>query len=119
MNTNQTRSLERTDSFLFRHIGPRQEHIDDMLRVLGLRSLEELSEAVVPKQIRTSHELKLGPSRSESEVLAELKESASKNQVYRSFLGMGYSDCITPAVIQRNILENGHRHAIKFRKPGS
>jgi glycine dehydrogenase len=77
-----------------------------MLAVLGLNSLDELIDQTVPPAIRLAAPLNLPAPRSESEVLAELRELAARNKVYRSFIGMGYSGCLTPAVIQRNILEN-------------
>jgi glycine dehydrogenase len=94
------------DSFISRHIGPREKDIETMLREIGLSSLDDLVNSTVPKSIRSSQPLKLGKNRSETDVLNELKEISKKNKIYRSFLGMGYSDCITPSVIQRNILEN-------------
>ncbi len=106
MNHKIRPSLEHSDSFVNRHIGPREDDIQKMLQYFGLKSLEELVSYTVPEQIRTRQKLQLGPSRSEFEVLAELKKVALKNQVYRSYIGMGYADCITPPVIQRNILEN-------------
>ena len=77
-----------------------------MLKQLGFPSLEAMVDAAVPKAIRLARPLNLPAARSEHEVLGALKEIASQNQVGRSFIGMGYYDCITPAVIQRNILEN-------------
>ena len=77
-----------------------------MLNLLGYPSLEALIDEAVPSQIRLRRPLQLPAARSEHEVLAALKEIASQNQVFRSFIGMGYYDCITPPVIQRNILEN-------------
>jgi glycine dehydrogenase len=77
-----------------------------MLKLLGYPSLEAMVDAAVPKAIRLAKPLQLPAARSEHEALAALKEIASQNQVCRSFIGMGYYDCITPAVIQRNILEN-------------
>jgi glycine dehydrogenase len=77
-----------------------------MLSLLGYPSLEALIEEAVPAQIRLRHPLQLPAARSEHEVLAALKEIASQNQVFRSYIGMGYHDCITPPVIQRNLLEN-------------
>jgi glycine dehydrogenase len=77
-----------------------------MLGLLGYPSLEALIDAAVPAQIRLRRPLQLPAARSEHEVLAALKEIASQNQVFRSYIGMGYQDCITPPVIQRNILEN-------------
>jgi glycine dehydrogenase len=77
-----------------------------MLKQLGYASLDAMIDAAVPKPIRLGRLLQLPAARSEHEVLAALKEIASQNQVCRSYIGMGYYDCITPAVIQRNILEN-------------
>jgi glycine dehydrogenase len=77
-----------------------------MLGLLGCASLDALVDAAVPPQIRLQRPLQLPPARSEYEALAALKEIASQNQVFRSYIGMGYYDCITPTVIQRNMLEN-------------
>src|SRR5687768_17437638 len=77
-----------------------------MLQALGYRSLDELVDATVPASIRLDRPLALGPERSEYELLRELRTLMGKNQVFRSFLGMGYHDCIIPPVIQRNVLEN-------------
>ncbi|HEY9781782.1 MAG TPA: aminomethyl-transferring glycine dehydrogenase [Leptolyngbyaceae cyanobacterium] len=92
-------------SFRQRHIGPSPDAIQQMLDVLGLPSLDALIDLTVPQAIRQKQPLKL-EERSEYTALAQLKEIASKNQVFRSFIGMGYYDCITPPVIGRNILEN-------------
>jgi glycine dehydrogenase len=94
------------EDFVARHIGPRQEDVEDMLAPLGYASLDELIEAAVPAGIRLRRPLALGEGRSESEVLEEIRAIASRNQVFRSYIGMGYHDCVTPPVIQRNILEN-------------
>ncbi len=77
-----------------------------MVELLGYSSVEALASAAVPSQIRLARPLRLPAGRSEHEVLEALREIAAQNQVFRSYIGMGYSDCITPAVIQRNILEN-------------
>jgi glycine dehydrogenase len=77
-----------------------------MLGLLGYPSLEALIEDAVPSQIRLRRPLHLPAARSEHEVLAALKEIASQNLVFRSYIGMGYHDCVTPPVIQRNLLEN-------------
>jgi len=98
--------LEQTELFLRRHIGPDAGQIGQMLQALGLSSLQELVEKAVPPAIRSSQPLQLGSPCPESQVLAELKAMAAQNQVWRSFLGMGYSNTLTPPVIQRNILEN-------------
>jgi len=94
------------DGFASRHIGPRPEEIQQMLASLGCESLEALAEAVVPADIRLRRPLALPPARSEFEALRDLRTLAAQNQVCRSFLGMGYYDCITPPVIQRHLLEN-------------
>ncbi|MEN9221752.1 MAG: hypothetical protein Q6M04_04875, partial [Thermostichus sp. BF3_bins_97] len=98
--------FEQTESFVGRHIGPDPQQIGQMLQVLGLSSLYDLVGKTVPAAIRSARPLTLGSPRTEQQVLAELKEIAAQNQVWRSFLGMGYSNCLTPPVIQRNILEN-------------
>ena len=77
-----------------------------MLRVVGFPTLDAMIDAAVPRRIRLAKPLALPSARGEQELLAELKASLSKNVVRRSFIGMGYYDCITPPVIQRNILEN-------------
>jgi glycine dehydrogenase len=95
-----------TDTFVRRHIGPDEGEIWKMLETLGYPSLDALIDDTVPASIRLDRPLKLGPERSEYELLSELREMMSGNKVFRSFLGMGYHDCIVPPVIQRNILEN-------------
>ncbi len=77
-----------------------------MLQVVGQASVDRLADAAVPANIRLQRELRLPAAASETTALAELRTIASKNKVYRSFIGMGYHDCATPGVIQRNILEN-------------
>src|SRR5262245_58494854 len=94
------------DSFARRHIGPNEEEVRAMLRDLGFESLGALIDATVPKDIRLKRELSLPEAKSEVEALAELRAIAKKNKLARSFIGTGYYDCITPPVIQRNILEN-------------
>src|SRR5437773_5460209 len=94
------------NSFARRHIGPNQEEIDAMLGSVGLENLNALIEAAIPKNIRLNRQLDLPEAKSESEALTELRAISKKNRVTRSFIGAGYYDCITPPVIQRNILEN-------------
>lgn len=96
----------RSPSFIQRHIGPTPDEVQQMLNALGLPTLDALIDQTVPQTIRQKLTLKLKAEQSEYTALAQLKEIASKNQVFRSFIGMGYHDCITPPVIQRNILEN-------------
>ena len=93
-------------TFADRHIGPSAEEIVQMLRELGFENLEALVDATVPKNIRLDRTLDLPKAKSENEALAELRALSSKNKVARNFTGAGYSDTITPPVIQRNILEN-------------
>ena len=94
------------NSFARRHIGPNEAEVAQMLRDAGFENLDGLIEAAIPKNIRLGRQLNLPEARSESEALAELRAISKKNKVLRSFIGAGYSDCITPPVIQRNILEN-------------
>ena len=98
--------LESTDSFVRRHIGPRPEDAGEMLKELNLAGMDELIEKTVPASIRLQRPLAAGEAHSEYSVLNQLRELASKNKILRSFIGMGYHDCITPPVIQRNVLEN-------------
>jgi len=99
-------ALTAQDRFADRHIGPRESDLAQMLAFLGLRSLDELSTAAVPQALRLRVPLATGPASSERDALRELAGIAGENQVWRSFLGLGYSDCVTPPVIQRNVLEN-------------
>nr|WP_072718752.1 aminomethyl-transferring glycine dehydrogenase [Planktothrix tepida] len=94
------------EGFVQRHLGPNADEIQQMLELLGVSSLEDLIDQTIPSTIRLNQSLKLPEAFSEYAALNQLKAIASQNKVYRSFIGMGYSDCITPGVIQRNILEN-------------
>ncbi len=106
-NYSDENSLNRsTDSFASRHIGANEQQIQSMLQILGVSSLEELIDKTIPAAIRLNKSLSLPEAQSESAALARLKTISSKNQVYRSFIGRGYYNCITPAVILRNVLEN-------------
>jgi glycine dehydrogenase len=100
------RALAPAESFVPRHIGPTDADISEMLATLGFASLDELINATVPSNIRYRGSLDLPAGRSEAQVLADFRALAAKNRVFRSFIGMGYSDCITPPVIQRNVIEN-------------
>jgi glycine dehydrogenase len=99
-------SLKHPDRFAQRHIGPNTEDVRAMLEAVGYPSLDAFIDAVVPGDIRLRKALALPAARSERQVVAELHALASKNQSFRSYLGMGYHDTITPPVILRNILEN-------------
>jgi glycine dehydrogenase len=99
--------LDTKQEFQQRHIGVRAEDEIAMLKELGFSSLDEMATKVIPQNIRTKKDFSvLGEGLSEFEILSELKKIMSQNKVYQSFLGMGFYDCITPTVIQRNILEN-------------
>ena len=95
-----------SEQFVRRHVGPNAAETRDLLAQIGFKSLDALIDAAVPKAIRLAKPLNLPAARSEFGALADLKKIAAQNQVFRSYLGMGYYDCITPAVIQRNVLEN-------------
>src|SRR2546429_3652000 len=105
-----TREIARaflvTDRFVTRHIGPSPDETEAMLATLGYSSLDEFIDEVVPADIRLSRPLNLPPGRSEREVLQALRGFAAQNQLFRSYIGMGYYPCFTPQVIQRNIVEN-------------
>jgi glycine dehydrogenase len=94
------------NSFARRHIGPSEAEVAEMLSEVGFENLDSLIDATVPKNIRLDRQLKLPKAKSETDALAELRAISRKNKVARSFIGAGYYDCITPPVIQRNILEN-------------
>jgi glycine dehydrogenase len=92
--------------FVDRHIGPRQEEVDAMLKVVGRSSITDLVDKTIPKSIQLTRALNLPEAASESVALGEMKSIASKNEVYRSYIGQGYYSCHIPSVIRRNILEN-------------
>ena len=98
--------LEQKQDFVRRHIGPGQEETAAILDVVGATSLEDLIEQTVPAAIRLPKPLNLGESQTEADALAALKAVASKNKIFRSHIGMGYHDTLTPNVILRNVLEN-------------
>ncbi|MDM8527021.1 aminomethyl-transferring glycine dehydrogenase [Anaerolineales bacterium HSG24] len=98
--------LQSTDQFIHRHLGPSSQDVTKMLDALGVDSLDALIDSAVPESIRMSGRLNLGEARGESEVLAELRDLAEQNEMYRSYLGQGYYNCLVPPVILRNIMEN-------------
>ena len=100
------RSLEHHDAFIERHIGPNDGEIATMLKTVGHDSLEALTDAIVPASIKSAAPLALPSAISEVEALAKIRAIATKNQVFRSFIGQGYYGTHTPNVILRNILEN-------------
>src|SRR5438046_8246666 len=92
--------------FARRHIGPNENEAAEMLGSLGFETLNALIDATVPNNIRLDRELNLPEAKLEDHALAELRAISKRNKPAKSFIGAGYSDCITPPVIQRNILEN-------------
>jgi glycine dehydrogenase len=95
-----------TDRFADRHLGPSAAERERMLAQLGVKSLDELIAATVPAAIRLGRALDLPSALSEREAIEELRAFAGENRRFRSYLGLGYHDTVTPPVIQRNILEN-------------
>src|SRR5579864_723456 len=106
MHAREQSNSDITADFSRRHIGPNDTETADMLHAAGFDNLDALIDATVPKNIRLNRPLNLPAAKSEAEALAELRGISTKNKVAKSFIGAGYSDCITPPVIQRNILEN-------------
>lgn len=104
--TQQTLNAQTTEYFYQRHIGPDQQEIEQMLKVLGFTQLDDLIQATIPASIYNQKPLHLPDAQGEAQALARLKDIAHKNQIYRSFIGMGYYNCYIPTIIQRNILEN-------------
>ncbi len=98
--------LEPPADFCRRHVGPSEAEIAEMLELLDVSSLDALVGETVPTGIRMGGALRLPPALPEPLALAELRAKVSRNQVLRSFIGMGYHDCVTPPVILRNVLEN-------------
>src|SRR5579872_3903484 len=94
------------EQFQSRHIGPDAAEREAMLKTAGAASLDALMDETIPVRIRLKKPLDVAEGISEYEYLRELREIAAKNQVFRSYLGLGYSDCFTPSVILRNVLEN-------------
>ena len=95
-----------TDKFVSRHIGPRDHEIDTMLKKVGASSLDELIEQTVPSSIRLEKPLNIGKGLTERQYFRKIHDIAGQNKVYNTYIGMGYYDVITPAVITRNVLEN-------------
>jgi len=94
------------DQFVDRHIGPNEEELQEMLKYIGVDTLDQLIEETIPEDIRLNRDLRLPEAESEYEYLQELKKIAAKNKVFRSFIGMGYYGAITPSVILRNLFQN-------------
>lgn len=94
------------EHFLYRHIGPDEDQTADMLTDIGASSLEQLMDETIPAGIRLTKEFGLDKPMSEYRFLEDFRELADQNEIYESFIGMGYHDTLTPNVILRNVLEN-------------
>ena len=94
------------DTFAKRHIGPRPDDLQAMLKEVGAASLDQLIDEAIPASIRLQKPLNLPAAESESEYLSRLKTIARRNKVFRSFIGLGYADTLTPSVIRRCVFEN-------------
>ena len=95
-----------TDNFTSRHIGPRGEQLEKMLKAIGVSTLDQLIDKTVPSSIRLPKKLNIGKGLNEWEYLNLIKEIGSENKIVKSLIGLGYYNTITPGVILRNILEN-------------
>jgi len=105
-NSPSLRELEHHNAFIERHIGPNDAEIAQMLHVIGYDSLEAMTDAIVPGQIKSKQPLAMPESITEEEALAKIRTIARKNKVFKNFIGQGYNGTLTPNVILRNILEN-------------
>lgn len=99
-------NIDYQEKFQVRHIAPNEADTSKMLQTVGVKSLDELIDQTIPAKIRLKKPLDLPTAKSEFDYLNTLRQTASKNKVFKSFIGQGYYDVIVPGVIQRNILEN-------------
>jgi glycine dehydrogenase len=99
-------ALDASDTFVRRHIGVSNEERDRMLETIGVSSLDALIDQAVPASIRLTQPLKLPPPQSEHEYLRQLTAVARRNKTFRSYIGLGYHDTITPSVVLRMVMEN-------------
>ncbi|MBT8378255.1 MAG: aminomethyl-transferring glycine dehydrogenase [Ignavibacteria bacterium] len=100
------KEFDHPDKFVNRHIGPRSEELDEMVKVCGSDSIEQLIDETIPEQIRLKKDLKIQQPVNEQTYIEDLRNIAAKNKVFKSYIGMGYHPVILPSVILRNILEN-------------
>ncbi len=100
------RNFEHPDKFVNRHIGPRNHQLEEIAKFCGVNSVDDLIDETIPANIRLNKKLSLAPAVTEYSFIKNLKKIASKNKVFKSYIGMGYHPVILPSVIQRNILEN-------------
>jgi glycine dehydrogenase len=96
----------KTDAFALRHIGPRENDLQHMLKTIGAETLDQLILETIPEDIRLKSPLNLEPAMTEYEFLNHIATLGNKNKMFQSYIGLGYNQAIVPAVIQRNIFEN-------------
>ena len=96
----------KTDAFALRHIGPRENDLDNMLKTIGASSLDQLIDETIPSDIRLKSHLDLAPAMTEYEYSNHITQLGNKNKMFQSYIGLGYNAAIIPAVIQRNVFEN-------------
>ena len=96
----------KTDSFVLRHIGPSKNEVKEMVKTIGVSSVDELINKTIPSDIRLKNNLNLPKALSEFEYMTHIQELATKNKLFKNYIGLGYHPTILPGVIQRNILEN-------------
>jgi glycine dehydrogenase len=94
------------DKFEFRHIGPDAAQVAEMLKTIGAKSLDDLIDQTIPSSIRLHDPLDLPPARTEQEFLSGFSKTVGQNRIFKTYIGTGYYNCYTPAVIRRNIVEN-------------
>ena len=100
------RNFEHPDKFVNRHIGPRNLQLEEMAKTCGVNSVDELIDETIPVNIRLNKKLGLAQAVTENKFINNLQKIASKNKIFKSYIGMGYHPVILPSVIQRNIMEN-------------
>ncbi|MBP4141428.1 aminomethyl-transferring glycine dehydrogenase [Flavobacterium sp. P4023] len=96
----------KTDAFALRHIGPRDNDLEHMLKTIGAESLDQLIQETIPSDIRLKSDLDLEPAMTEYEFANHITQLGNKNKMFQSYIGLGYNAAIIPAVIQRNVFEN-------------
>ncbi|MNF24681.1 Glycine dehydrogenase [compost metagenome] len=96
----------KTDAFALRHIGPRENDLQHMLKTIGVESIDQLIYETLPDDIRLKAPLNLDPAMTEYEFANHIQQLGNKNKVFQSYIGLGYNQAIVPAVIQRNVFEN-------------
>ena len=96
----------KTTTFANRHIGIGEKELPLMLEKIGVKSLDELIDKTIPANIRLKEPLKLAPAMTEREFATHIGQLAAQNKLYKTYIGCGWYDTVTPAVIQRNVFEN-------------